>query len=274
MKVAAGLIGWLFFLTACGAVEKTEGQADMEGTLLGSMGANTFLLFVEDNISGTVLEFSDELVGDSYEAEIYRIFLDQDTKLIYEETGEELSAELSGMGFNTISFLASSTERIKINVRGDFEPEVTTGRDQNVLLYPAFIPIHEADEIIFPRQDLGTILDRYDLSRYHSDKTVAVLSFLDEVFSYDSMFDGDQLYEYSAEDQHVILGHYYNDEVGFFDHFIDEYPAYYVVREDGVVFDTNNLQDVTNYLENELGFEVNEDMYHDGMIEDDGGSDE
>ncbi|MBM7097763.1 hypothetical protein JSY36_18665 [Bacillus sp. H-16] len=271
MKTAAGIFGLLFFLTACGAVGETDGQADMEGTLMGSVGANTFLLFVEDNITGTVFEYSDELVGDSYEAEIYKIVMDQDTKLIYEETGEELSAELSKMGFNTIGILASSAERIKINVRGDFEPEVTTGRDQNILLYPAFIPIHEADEIILPRQDLETILDRYDLSRYHSDNAVAVLSFLDEVFLYESMFDGDQLYEYSAEDQHVILGHYYNDEVGFFDHFIDEYPTYYVVHEDGVVFDTHDIQDVTDYLEDELGFER---MDYGGMIEDDNGSDE
>ncbi|WP_026690843.1 hypothetical protein [Alteribacter aurantiacus] len=274
MKVIK-ILTLLIVLSACASSEE-ETAVDIEGALVSSEGSGVMVLFVEDNVNGTGFVYPDTTSDvKSYEVEAYRVVVDRETKLIYEETGEELAADISQMPYSPLHFFTSYTDRIAVNVREGFEKEVSIGREKSVFQDSSFLPIYHADEIVFKKRELDDIIKRHSPSDYQVDdshKVLMVLSFWDEVYSYKKMFDTSPLTPYQTEGQFIAHSQHYNDEVGLYDHFIDQFPMHYVIDEDGLVFETGEMDEVIAYLEDDLGFEYDE--HFNQMIEDDNGTEQ
>ncbi len=255
----------IFLLTSCNT--NNEDEPHIEGTLIAHGGMISLLtVFVEDSISGNNFEYPETEPTSSdmenYEAEIYRLLLDKETIFIFNETGEELTVNMDGFPYHLHGFFQSWSDQVEVNVKEEFEREILTDRSTPVSMDASFIPIYTADEIFIESPDKELLIERYrtHTSTENDYKQASVLTFLDDSFSQDSLMTNQQHFQpYQKEDQWINNQVFFNDEVGIYDHFIDSYPTYYVLDEEGKVFETGDLNDVITYIEEKKEFEINEE---------------
>ncbi|MFA9559215.1 hypothetical protein ACERII_18045 [Evansella sp. AB-rgal1] len=248
---------------------------DIEGKNIGmSQMMNLITVFVEDNINGTDLEQThfDRFYTDNfsvpdgtYEVEAYHVYITKDTKVIDDETGEELDVYLTSHDiiFNNRteylrSFYSGSGRAISVKVEEKFEPQVQTDRSNYILYDRNFLPIYTAEEIrVYPL----TFDDFLFSNSYRGvDSLVIAIEEMEyEVYS-NEYHDLQDQYWYEL---HQIQGNNNSDYyTGVYLNTIEEfelfnppaeykqYPIYIIFEESQLVTHKHDWKEVLEYFEN------------------------
>ncbi|MDG5786275.1 hypothetical protein QA612_02150 [Evansella sp. AB-P1] len=151
-----------FFLIGCETTN--EDEYDFNGRSLGiSHMENLVTVFVEDNFMGTEIGPFDQqsFNRDTYEVEAYRVLLTEDTRIILDETEEEIdmiiredeALELTRYNDNIVSLFTGNGREISIKVEEPFSNETSSNRNDYILYDHQLLPIYTAEEVrIYPLQ--------------------------------------------------------------------------------------------------------------------------
>ncbi|MDQ0256797.1 hypothetical protein J2S74_004219 [Evansella vedderi] len=140
-----GLSIILFFIIVLGCTPDDQDTVKniIEGKNIGaSYSMNLLTIFVEDNVAGDNLIRVNPIRFDAseYEVEAYKIIVTKETKIILDETGEEIS-------FTDSNLASKRVNSVEVKVEEDFTREVSHNRHNYITFDRGFLPIYRAKEI-------------------------------------------------------------------------------------------------------------------------------
>ncbi|PYZ96973.1 hypothetical protein CR205_14975 [Alteribacter lacisalsi] len=265
-RLFAYITGAAAIMLASACSEDASGsEPDFSGNLLNAYQITGMAtVFIEDNVSGTdfdpdILRSRHDEVLDDYELEAYRITFDDETTIIFADTGEEITYDTEEERMYTPYFLSLGQE-VSVKVREDFEPVISTHLSSRSPYEWSLIPIYTAETIEVGNVSIDTLISMYSFTDYYDHTPVIqVLSFMDDsLYSEDRQHIHEKFYDYFSQDQHVVYSQVGGEEnLMFFDHLFDEFPHYLVLEDEELIYETGDLDDIFRFLDDDLGLEKN-----------------
>ncbi|MFA9559214.1 hypothetical protein ACERII_18040 [Evansella sp. AB-rgal1] len=261
-KTLVLLLCLLFLIVSCNSQERDD--YDFEGITLGVHDLfNVLTVFVEDNLGGNevILQGWDPSSFKDYEVEAYQVFLTKDTKIINEGSGEELQMVSRHEFFSGHSETVASTllfhpyRKVAVKVEETFSSSVSSNRSNYIMYDRSFLPIYRAKEVrLFPLTFNDFVLTN---TVHIQPDEISITAVYDP--STDNMnnyyFDYDKLWNslISSQDPSAYVT-FQTWEVPYFEQYhppseYQQYPIFFILNEDGLLYDTHDWDDAAEYVE-------------------------
>ncbi|WP_280770126.1 hypothetical protein [Salipaludibacillus daqingensis] len=230
---------------------KIQDSVDIEGRYMQTASRDhSFTLFVEDSLSGKTYKNIHVLpyeLPNPYEAEAYRIHLNEDTLFVDKETGEETTFTETNFPFHW------PNQHVSVKVQEEFEP-IKQQSGSHIVYELRLLPIYTAEKVI--------------TSPYTSDDFINVhtpvkdnhfiLYIFDETFNREYL---STLYEYASHHEtrnetNIDIRH---GNPGYFVNFLDlddEEPVFMLLTSEGESVRTNDWVEIDSYFKNKLGVKL------------------
>ncbi|MBU9719985.1 MULTISPECIES: hypothetical protein [Bacillaceae] len=260
------ILSLFFILVGC---NQEDEPSVIEGFSLGAFSfLNTMTIFVEDSHVGNDMEKlysldrGTRMDTTDYTVEAYNLMLENDTKIIIEDTGQEL--EFSALFDEEISIHDSMPLRlllwsdiipISVTVKEDFTKQVSTDRPGYITYSRELLPIYTAEEIKIPRLSQEHFHLHFTARHYEYN---VIIVYSDEVMTEEEMW---RLYDEYWMEIDEVSNMTYNTtldliERDFLDlynvHSLDaniEYPYFFLFDQEGMLLETTDWDEVISIVE-------------------------
>ncbi|MBU9719986.1 MULTISPECIES: hypothetical protein [Bacillaceae] len=267
-KSILAILSLFFILIGCNLEDEDE-RSVIEGYSLGTLPTDEskLTIFVEDSFVGNTIEklYSVDMeihmnITD-YSVEAYNVTLEHNTKIIIEDTGQQLTInslfdeEISNHDILALQLLIwSDIIPVTVNVKEDFTKQVSTDRPGYITHSRELLPVYTAKEIKIPP------LSKEHFSLHFIDKLNdyhVVIVYSDDVIPEKEIWG---MYEDYWDDIGEVSNMTYNTHLSLLEQdFLDiynlpldsntDYPYFFLLDHEGILLETTDWDEVISIVE-------------------------